>query len=121
MRLYFIYHGKCVTGERLANYLLSKFGERVKYLVLGSRKDTRSGVLASSETLLRDRRHSTTACHACWAMGTKELKQRTVRKNIFCTVLLTEIWKKTSIYIISPIRFHFNRGKLIREHKCKNH
>ncbi len=38
-----------------------------------------------AETKLRDRRPCTTACTACWAMGTNELKQYTVRKKIFCT------------------------------------
>jgi hypothetical protein len=32
----------------------------------------------------RDRGPSTDACLACWAMGTKELKQCMVMKNIFC-------------------------------------
>jgi hypothetical protein len=34
--------------------------------------------------ILRDRRRSTTACPACWAMGTNEVKLCTVRKKIFC-------------------------------------
>jgi hypothetical protein len=33
--------------------------------------------------ILRDRRPSTTACPARWAIGTKELKQCTMRKKIF--------------------------------------
>ncbi len=36
--------------------------------------------------ILRDRPPSTTACPACWAMGTNKLKQCMVKKNyIFCT------------------------------------
>ncbi len=35
--------------------------------------------------MLRDRISSTTACPACWATGTIELKQCTVRKQILCT------------------------------------
>ncbi len=35
--------------------------------------------------ILRDRLPSTAACPACWVMRTKELKQCTVRKKLFCT------------------------------------
>jgi hypothetical protein len=35
--------------------------------------------------ILRDRRPSTTACPAGWAMGTNELKQCSVGEKIFCT------------------------------------
>ncbi len=41
--------------------------------------------LETRDTHFRDRRPSTAAYPACWAMGTKELKWYTVRKTIFCT------------------------------------
>jgi hypothetical protein len=40
--------------------------------------------------ILRDRRPSTVACPACWAMGTKELKLSTVRKKKFVLGLLKQ-------------------------------
>ncbi len=54
--------------------------------------------------LLRDRRRGTTACPACWAMGTNEVKKCTVRKKVLYCRLVQQPRREKHLLLLLFIR-----------------
>ncbi len=65
----------------------------------------------SQRHIPRDRRPSTAACPACWAVGTKELKQYQARKKIFCTGPTTAVKAEKKSLVPARQALRTNQGR----------